>query len=60
MGKKDIRVIGEDGFDEFEAKGLWQVGETEEGWALAFCKESDVIENAVCVEGSRAEGDRAV
>lgn len=60
MGKEDIRVIGEDGFNEFEAEGLWQVGETEEGRALAFCKQSDVVEDTVCVECSRAEGDRAV
>lgn len=60
MGKEDIRVIGEDGFNEFETEGLWQVGETEECRPLAFCKESDVVEDTVCVEGGRAERDRAV
>lgn len=60
MCEEDIRVIGENRFDEFEAKGLWEVGETEEGRALAFCEESDVVEDPVCVEGSRTEGDRAI
>lgn len=60
MCKENIRVIGEDGFDEFKTEGLWEVGETEEGRSLAFCEESDVVEDAVCVKSSRAERDRAI
>lgn len=60
MCEEDIRVIGENRFDEFEAEWLWEVGETEEGRALAFCEESNVIEDSVCVESSGAEGDRAI
>lgn len=56
VSEEDVGVVGEDAFDEFEAEGLGEVGEAEEGRGTTFGQGADVKEDEVGVVGCWREG----